>query len=394
MRGDNLAGRKALTPVASDRPSPKFGRGWRASASRVRASFQPDESLLRLLALAVMVAVRVVALNADPPSWLSWSTGINTDEGFYTLDARHEVLWGHLAPGNFHDRLLSPLLSLLQQGVFTVFGPDLLAARVMNIVFGLLTIAVFWLGLRRVFNSQIADAGALFLGLAPPFVFYNRLALQETPTVFWLVLAFALWASAKGRPGSLFSGVAFGIAVIVKPLALLALPALVWLWRKPSWAVSVLALGMTLLLYALLWYGPHYAELVRMGTFYRVHQFQPHSWFSVWLNIRRGFIGGERGIFPYLLALMPVPTLLALWAILRPRLTPPSLAGKGYRLTHRVATMFYFYLRWRLWPLWALFDCLAMLKQPRLPCFCLSVASGLGRHGRIARMPGRMQPER
>ena len=36
--------------------------------------------------------------------------------------------------------------------------------------------------------------GALFLGLAPVFALYNRTALQETPTVFWLTLAFTLWA--------------------------------------------------------------------------------------------------------------------------------------------------------------------------------------------------------
>lgn len=48
-----------------------------------------------------------------------------------------------------------------------------------------------------------------------------------------------------------------------------------------------------------------------MATYYRVHQMQPHSALSVWLNIKRGLIGGERGVFPYLLALLPVPTLLA-----------------------------------------------------------------------------------
>ena len=48
-----------------------------------------------------------------------------------------------------------------------------------------------------------------------------------------------------------------------------------------------------------------------MATFYRVHQMQPHSALSVWLNIRRGLMGGERGVVPYLLALLPVPCLLA-----------------------------------------------------------------------------------
>ena len=52
-----------------------------------------------------------------------------------------------------------------------------------------------------------------------------------------------------------------------------------------------------------------------MAAFYRVHQMQPHSLVSLGLNIRRGLIGGERGVLPYLLALLPVPCLLAARAL-------------------------------------------------------------------------------
>lgn len=279
---------------------------------------------LRLLLIALLLLVRLVALNADPPGWLSWSTGIGTDEGFYTLDARHEVLFGHWAPGNFHDRLLSPLLSLLQQGVFALAGPRLLTARLLCVLFGLLTLWVFWKGLRTACGSTVADAGALFLGFAPPFIFYNRLALQETPTVFWLALAFLLWAEGEARKETrrrglwlFFAGTAFGIGVVFKPLALLALPAFLWLWRRPSLLLSTAGLGSVLILYGALWYAPHHAELQRMATFYRVHQMQPQTGLEVWLNIRRGLIGGERGVFPYLLALMPVPLLLTVWGLHR-----------------------------------------------------------------------------
>ena len=304
------------------------------------------------------LVVRLAALRADPPAWLSWSTGLYTDEGFYTLDARHEALFGTLAPGNFHDRLLSPLLSLLQQGVFSVFGPGLLQARLLCVVFGLLTVLLFWLGLRWAYDTRTADLGALFLGLAPPFVFYNRMSLQETPTVFWLALAFALWA-CPSRASKLASGIAFALGVVFKGLALMTLPVLL-VAPEPTPAQaptlpkregekafaeqhsSSSPLGRTrvkslvtkqgggfltqasgfllgLALYFALWYGPHHAELTRMATYYRVHQMQPHSALSLWLNLRRGLIGGERGVVPYLLALMPIPCLLAGWGIAKNR---------------------------------------------------------------------------
>jgi len=267
----------------------------------------------RIALLVLCVAVRLAWLQSDPPPWLSWSTGLYTDEGYYTLDARHEALFGTLAPGDFHDRLLSPLLSVMQQGVFEVFGVGLLQARLLCVLFGLLTIAVFWLGLRRVYDGRTADCGALFLGLAPPFALYNRLALQETPTVFWLVLAFALWAYGVRW----VSGAAVAVAIVFKGLAVIALPTL--FTRRSSVAPrpiqTVVGAGGTLLLYFLLWYEPHHAELARMATYYRVHQMQPHSAVSLWLNVRRGLIGGERGVIPYLLAFVPVPCLLAGWAI-------------------------------------------------------------------------------
>ena len=96
----------------------------------------------------------------------------------------------------------------MQQRVFALFGPSLLSARLLSVVFGLLTVIVLWLALRRAYDAGTADFGALFLGLAPPFALYNRLALQETPTVFWLALGFLFWTQGRG----LFAGTALGLA--------------------------------------------------------------------------------------------------------------------------------------------------------------------------------------
>ena len=302
-----------------------------------RGGFAP---LPRVLLILACFAVRLVALDSDPPSWLSWSTGLYTDEGFYTLDARHLALFGTPAPGNFHDRLLSPLLSVLQQGVFSVSGTGTLPARLIGVSFGLGTVGVFWLGLRRAYGVTVADFGALFLGLAPVFALYNRTALQETPTVFWLTLAFTLWAygvSEEGNRGAVLrglGGLSAAVGIVFKGLAVIAVGA--GFPPAPnnggagkssaggSYSGSPIIGGgggllLGLALYGLLWYAPHHAELTRMGTYYRVHQIQPHSWHSLGMNVRRGLIGGERGVVPFLLASLPVPCLLAVWALMRRR---------------------------------------------------------------------------
>ena len=66
-------------------------------------------------------SVLIALSDADPPPWLSWSTGSIRTRGFTRGRPPRGLVW-HWAPGNFHDRLLSPLLSLLQQGVFALFG--------------------------------------------------------------------------------------------------------------------------------------------------------------------------------------------------------------------------------------------------------------------------------
>ena len=286
--------------------------------------------------LLILVAVRVVALGADPPPWLSWSGGLYTDEGFYTLDARHAALWGTWARGDFHDRLLSPPLSALQQGVFYAFGAGLVQARSISVVFGLLTLGVFGWGMRAAGGPRAALWTVGLLGLAPPFVLYNRLALQETPAAFWLCLAFALWARGGRAPSGTamtLAGAAAGLALTIKGLAIIALPALLWGGVQKGRIGRSVWVGLALVLaaYGLLWYLPHHAELARMGRYYGRHQFTPHSLRSVWLNVRRGLLGDRmgimRGVVPYLLVMMPVPCLLA------------ALGARSRALPERVLTL-------------------------------------------------------
>ncbi len=277
--------------------------------------------VLAAVSILALVGVRVLALGADPPGWLSWSGGIATDEGFYTLDARHLVLFGTWARGNFHDRLLSPGLSAIQQGVFHVFGTSLVTARAMDAVLGLMTIALLWLGLRASFGTPAASAGALLVGFAPPFVLYNRLALQETPTVFWLTASFALWAMGVQTPRRrllALAGAAAGMAFLCKALAIVFFPALCWGFLRSGRGGWMAAGGLALVLicYGVFWYVPHHAELARMGDYYRRHQFLPHSIRSLWLNIRRAGVGNRAGVLrgaaPYLLLFVPVPCVLAI----------------------------------------------------------------------------------
>jgi len=291
-----------------------------SSTSKTRST------LVRILFFTVFAAVRFTCLSMDPPSWLSWSAGLYTDEGFYSLDARHQVLFHHAAPGNFHDSLLSPGLSAVQQIVFGVFGPSDLCARALSVVLSLATILLLWLALRRSCGEDAADIGACFLGLSPAAVFYNRMALQETPAVLFLVASLCARSyadekstTAKSLALEFACGVLAASVVLFKPLGLLALPALIMLGRTRGQRLQVLVSALGTLAVLLLWfvlhYLPNHSELARMGQYYRLHQTLPATPRTLWLDIRRGFISTRSGLFPFLLSTSPVVFGLALYNV-------------------------------------------------------------------------------
>ena len=311
----------------------------------------PSKTMRIVLAVLFVIAcigLRLLWLPLDPPDWLSWSSGVYTDEGFYTLDARSRVLFGTLAPGNFHDSYTAPLLSWIQTIWFRLFGIGMQSARALDMTLGLLTLALFWDMLRRRSPRGISTAATVMLGLSPIYLFYNCLALQETPALFWIVLA--LWligpltrnnggtgqnsppAPNSGGAGLRDFGVALAGACIIaayatKSLSMIAAPAVavaVWspLLSKERVRVRFLAFAIGLAvagagLIAVTW--PHHAEIARMSRYYLGHQILPHTATSLWLNIRRGFVDPQKGVLPYLLATMPVSMILAAIAFRRSR---------------------------------------------------------------------------
>ena len=265
------------------------------------------------------LVLRLWHLGSDPPAWLSWSTGVLTDEGFYNLDARHIVLFGRLAPGNFHDIVLSPLLVEAQHIWFLLVGTRLVDARMFDVLCGMLTLFVLWAGVREVHGDDAADVACLLLGLSPVALFYNRLALQETPAT--LILLSGYWFWAVGHKSErwwclVLAGFVTSSVVVVKSLGLASVFALgasahgeskEFRNRAFKYVVSGAVLGVVL--YVLLWYLPHQDTLRRMTTYFRINQVQPRSVFVLLGNIRRGVGNWHYGILPFVLRTMPVPVL-------------------------------------------------------------------------------------
>ena len=262
----------------------------------------------------LFAALRLFALGADPPPSLDWTSGIWTDEGFYTYAARNTVLFGGTRD-DFHPEVLSPVLNAVQEAVFRTFGVGLVQARLISVACSLGALAFFWDGLRRVWGPKIALAGLVFLGGDAVFVFYSRLALLETPAV--LVVCAAFWAYTWNRPWAWVLAGALAVSALAFKttfLLFLPLPPLVWLLRRayrPSgWYVLGVALGAVS--YWLGWGQAHGAEVVRLNHYYWTHQSQPRSLAEVGADVWRALFGPHRSVLGFLLSRSPVVTGLAL----------------------------------------------------------------------------------
>lgn len=119
----------------------------------------------------------------------------------------------------------------------------------LNLVLGLATIvAVFELG-RRVFeDTRVGLVAAALTALWPNLVFHTALALTET--LFNLLVVAALlvlvgrrWDERPSAGRLAAFGLVLGASIMVRPVSVLVIAALVWVWARPAgwgwrWAIT------------------------------------------------------------------------------------------------------------------------------------------------------------
>ncbi|WP_018353291.1 ArnT family glycosyltransferase [Longispora albida] len=137
-------------------------------------------------------------------------------------------------------------------GGFGRYADAVLAGREAMLAAHLVSCLLLFALCRRFGLSRGASAVALTLfAFSPLAVVYHRMVYLDNVAVPWLLAAFLLAASPRGRLSAFAgAGVCFGVAVLTRETLLLALPALVWQVRRaaePQIRRYALAVGGTLL---------------------------------------------------------------------------------------------------------------------------------------------------
>jgi len=254
---------------------------------------------LLLLVLFLILWPRVAHMDADPPVSLSQAfqnVGVFLyDEGWWTANARHKVLFGEWTFGSYNLMYVSPAFTLLAWTSFSLFGVSLETARMPSLILGLLGLALFFLLARQGLGHRWGAVATLITGLSYPLTIYHRAALLEPTALFFTLLAGFLWFR-KAPFWALLSGVGAALALMTKLNLAYLLPVFLLMgiitWDRGGRERSILFL-IGLSLAAVVWFFafllPHQADVFASYSQYNRGRWVPGTVgsFSLGLNVAK-----------------------------------------------------------------------------------------------------------
>lgn len=143
------------------------------------------------------------------------------------------------AAGNSSYRCFLPPGQIFSMGVvYSLFGPHVLAAQILNIIYSTLTVVGIWYLGRKMFGERIGRISAVLAAMLPSTIFGCMLLGAEVPEAFWLVLAMCFYVTAVERDHllvpALLCGICLGVGSLIRPTYLL-LPVPIGLHMLLSW---------------------------------------------------------------------------------------------------------------------------------------------------------------
>jgi 4-amino-4-deoxy-L-arabinose transferase-like glycosyltransferase len=208
---------------------------------------QTEYRTIVLIILAVALVLRL--------AWAALIPVIPISDGI-AYDQLARVLAEHGVYGWAYDRPSAnwPVgTSAIYAALYFMFGHSFVPIVAVNIAMSTSIVGMtMWLG--RVFlDERTAVIAGGLMAIWPTNVIYVTILSSELPFIFLFLLGFVAWYNLRisNSVRAVASGLAFGAASYVRPVALL-LPIVVWLTAVPNWrklrtqlTVLLLALAVT-----------------------------------------------------------------------------------------------------------------------------------------------------
>jgi 4-amino-4-deoxy-L-arabinose transferase-like glycosyltransferase len=196
-------------------------RAWRAGTAMISRflGWQHANRLLLIFAVSLLVRGWWAGLATPDPN-----DGRFDDSVFYQNTAV-SLVEGHGFTNpftHFPTAQWPPGYSFFLAGIYYLFGPTLVGARLANVVLGAATVALVYLLALRLFDKRTAFASALVMAFFPGQIFFVSLVWSEVVFTFGFVLALlcivmVLQAlDSQRRWWLLAAGLLFGAGTLVR----------------------------------------------------------------------------------------------------------------------------------------------------------------------------------
>lgn len=144
--------------------------------------------------LLAIVGLRVFALSADPPRYIS-GIGTAIDDTQWAVNARNKVVFGSWVTEPPNLMYVTPITNLLTYSSFEAFGVGFVQFRLPNVILSVLTALVLYLVMARQYGSAIGALGLLLLGINYVYVVHSRMGRPEISIAFFMVINLLCWQS-------------------------------------------------------------------------------------------------------------------------------------------------------------------------------------------------------
>lgn len=287
----------------------------------------PSTSFLIACLILLTLGFRIFQLTADPPADFSWSGGYFADEGYWSHNARAQVLFGNPVPDEWDARVVSPIFAFFQKCIFQLFGVGLFQVRIIGILSSLLLTVGSFLIFRKQFDDAMSFFCAALVSLNYPLLVLARQGILDpfAAALVWVALLFLMTESSLT---AFLAGILLVGACITKYLMIYTLfpvaAALIFILKPKRSLTLIFLFGVVLA--GTIWMITNYIPNRELLLGYSAYYSSQQSWkvFEIVKNIAAQ---------PFYLYLVKTPAILffgnlMLWFLF----IPQQRAGKVERL--------------------------------------------------------------
>jgi 4-amino-4-deoxy-L-arabinose transferase-like glycosyltransferase len=174
---------------------------------------------------ALLLALLLPQLAADPAAGVTFSNSPFTDEAWNVLGSRNWVLLGDWSAGDWALHLVQLPFDVLEAGAFMLLGVGIVQARLVATLCSVATVALVTVLVRRRLGGPAGLIAGLGLAGTGLVLYYGRLVYVETLVMLALAAGAAAlcWRPADtARLTTILAGMLLAVAIGTKPSAAFA----------------------------------------------------------------------------------------------------------------------------------------------------------------------------